>query len=525
MSTEAIPPAAAAAGPLAWLRRIFERDTAGEWIFPLVVLSALYFFDEFDTAAFGTLSPDIEKAFHLSDKTFVSLVTLNVAVVVLLAVPVGYLADRVKRTPLVVISGLVAGVFSLLTGFAPTVALITLARFGNGLGLLANGPIHNSLLADYYTPRARPGAFANHTNAVYIGGIVGPLLAGVLGYLFTWRAAFYVLIVPIVIVAFIATRLPEPVRGSHDRGTALVDPMALGQKPPAFRQAARILMSMKTLRYQYLGAVSLGAGLIPLVVYLALFYQRSFHIGPFGRGVFGALNAGATFLGVRHGGKRTPGWFAKGIGRPLRYAGLTLSVTGVGIALQAAAPWLALVIALGLATSYVIGYFFAPYYAVMALVSPARVRSLSFSFVAIFLVIGVLFFYATGLASVSDNVGIRAGIAVLAPFWILAGAILAYTERFVADDVNRALAMLTDGTEASTGPKAGDDSPDDPTGHVVSEGSPAAKPAANPAATKRATAKGAARKAAPTKAAVVKKAAKVDQASRAAARPRPRKQS
>ncbi|MBA2608854.1 MAG: hypothetical protein H0U92_07955, partial [Actinobacteria bacterium] len=42
------------------LRRRLERDTGGAPTVGLVVLSALYFFDEFDTAAFGVLAPDIE---------------------------------------------------------------------------------------------------------------------------------------------------------------------------------------------------------------------------------------------------------------------------------------------------------------------------------------------------------------------------------------------------------------------------------------------------------------------------------
>ncbi len=36
-----------------WLRRKFESDAKGEAVFPLLVLSALFFFDEFDTAAFA----------------------------------------------------------------------------------------------------------------------------------------------------------------------------------------------------------------------------------------------------------------------------------------------------------------------------------------------------------------------------------------------------------------------------------------------------------------------------------------
>src|SRR3954449_1749713 len=133
------------------LGKIRERlltDTGGVAIFALVALSLLYFFDEFDTAAFGVLAPDIERSFHLNDKQLVSIIVLNVSLVLLLAIPVSYLADRVRRTPLVVLSGLLAGVFSFATGIVGTVGLLVLVRFGNGLGLLANGSIHNSLLAD-----------------------------------------------------------------------------------------------------------------------------------------------------------------------------------------------------------------------------------------------------------------------------------------------------------------------------------------------------------------------------------------
>src|SRR4051794_37016342 len=155
--------------PVQWLRRRLEIDTNGVAIFALVVLCLLYFFDEFDTAAFFTLGPDIEKAFHLTDQKFVGLVVANVSLLLLLAIPVGYLADRVKRTTLVVISGVLAGVFSFGTGIVGSVALLTLVRFGNGLGLLANIPIHNSLLADYYPPETRGPVYGDHINAMYLG--------------------------------------------------------------------------------------------------------------------------------------------------------------------------------------------------------------------------------------------------------------------------------------------------------------------------------------------------------------------
>src|SRR3954453_9169920 len=145
--------------PLNAIRPKLQKPAPQMAMFGLIVLTLLYFFDEFDTAAFGVLAPDIEKTFHLTDQKFVSIVILNTSMVLLLAIPVSYLADRIKRTPLVVISGVLAGLFSFGTGIVGSVGLLTLMRFGNGLGLLANGSIHNSLLADYYAPETRGAVY------------------------------------------------------------------------------------------------------------------------------------------------------------------------------------------------------------------------------------------------------------------------------------------------------------------------------------------------------------------------------
>ena len=351
------------------LRSKFAADTKGEAIFPLAVLTALYFFDEFDTAAFATLAPDIKRSFDLTDEKFIGLVIINVSLVVLLAVPVGYLADRVSRVRLVVISGILAGSFSLLTGLATSVAMLTFARFGNGVGVLANVPIHNSLLSDYYTPNTRPSVFANHTNALYVGAIFGPAIAGVSGALFGWRAAFFVLFVPIAITTIVALRLVEPVRGATDKPGS---PAPEHLPPPKFRTACRTLWGIRTLRRTMLASIFLGAGLIPVAAYLPLFLEREFGLGPFARGAIGALNAAFTFVGVQQGGRLTPQWFAKGMQVPMQRVGLALGAVGPGLVLVAVSPWLVTTIAVGCVTSYLLGFFFAPLAAVQALVSPAR---------------------------------------------------------------------------------------------------------------------------------------------------------
>jgi branched-chain amino acid transport system ATP-binding protein len=422
--------------------RYFENVTSGVDTFPLIVLTLLFFFDEFDTGAFNVLAPNIKSAFHLSDKELVSLVILNLSVVLLLAIPVGFYADRLPRTKLVVIGGVLAGVFSFLTGVVGSVALLTLVRIGNGVGRLANEPIHTSLLADYYRPEDRPRTFAAHRNADPLGRVAGPALAGGIAVLFGWRVAFMVLIIPILITAFVALRLREPRRGGTDDPDAA--PEAEQERPVPFREATRMLFSVRTLKRQYWAWVFIGAGLIPLAAYLSLYLKDVYHLNELARGVVGATNAACTFAGVQMSGRWTSKWMTRGLGEPLKRAGLALAGVGVGLVFVAAAPWLGLALVLGFATSFVAGIFTPPFVTVQAFVSPARVRSFSFAFGLLFIVVGAwVLFIILGVANIADDHGIRWGIAATAPYWVIGGLILRSGHKFVATDTARALRNLS----------------------------------------------------------------------------------
>src|SRR5204863_7530371 len=136
------------------------------------------------------------------DRGFTTLVILNITVVLLAAVPIGHYGDRLPRTKIVVASALLAGVCSFATGaLAFGLALLVVFRIGNGVGLIANDPIHRSLLSDYYKPADRPAVFALHRNAQSLGAVVGPMVAGLAAVLLNWRAAFVALLVPILAMA------------------------------------------------------------------------------------------------------------------------------------------------------------------------------------------------------------------------------------------------------------------------------------------------------------------------------------
>src|SRR3954447_613115 len=427
--------------PLAWLRQKAEDVTSGMDTFPLVMLTTLFFFDEFDTAAFNVLAPNIRNAFGLSFTEFGLLVVANLTIVLLAAVPMGHYGDRLPRRKFVVAGAILAGICSFFTGLVSVLGLLVIVRLGNGIGRLVNDPIHSSLLADYYKPEDRPRVFGFHRNAVYIGTIVGSALAGLMTWLFgTYKAAFLVLIVPIVAAALYATRLKEPVRGATDDPEAAES--AEKEDPVPFAEASRTLFAVKTLRRQFAAWLFIGAGLVPLAWLLPLTLERVFHLGALERGLIGAVNAAATFAGIQLSSKRTIKWLAEGMGEPLKRAGVALSLVGVGIAILAFLP-LGMFVPVGIATSFVAGIFFPPFYTTQAFVSPARVRSLSYSFGALFIVAGVwLLYFLPGISAIADNDGMRWGLFATFPFWIIGGLILRSGHRFVADDTQRAMATL-----------------------------------------------------------------------------------
>ncbi|HEX2849074.1 MAG TPA: MFS transporter [Acidimicrobiales bacterium] len=444
---------------VAQLRGYFERIAGGLSTFPLWVLAALYFFDEFDTAAFGVLAPEIQDAFHLTDKAFGLVVVLNLSVILLLAVPVGYYGDRLPRTKLVVGGAVLAGVFSFATGFAGTLLLLILFRIGNGVGVLVNDPIHTSLLTDYYKPADRPLVFSTHRNSVRVAAIIGPLVAGGVAALFGWRAAFWVLIVPILLMAVIATRLREPVRGeTDDEDAALV---AEHERPVPLGRGVRMLFAVQTLRRQFIAWLFIGAGFIPLAFLVPLYFKRVFDVGPFERGVIGALGAAAALAGVQYGGRLTNRALARGMGEPIKLAGWSLAAVGPALVLFAIAPNVPIAVLFSIVANFVGGIFWSPFLTTQAFVSPARVRSLSFSFGSVFIAAGLWLLYYNPILNVAvipDHDGMRWGIASLLPYWIIGGAILWTAHKFVETDTRRALDVLTTTAELRRAREAANES-------------------------------------------------------------------
>jgi len=121
----------------------------------------------------------------------------------------GALADRYGRKPLLMITILVYSVGTLLSGAATGMWTLLAARAITGMGVGGEWAVAHALVGETVPPhvRGRYGSYLQSGSAFarFFATMVGNLLAPLIG----WRAAFMVSALPALIVVFIRSHMPE----------------------------------------------------------------------------------------------------------------------------------------------------------------------------------------------------------------------------------------------------------------------------------------------------------------------------
>ena len=413
--------------------------TAGAPALPLLVLFGLNLVDEFDRVAFGVLTPEIRNAFGLTDSEVVAIGSLAAVIVLVAALPIGYLADRVKRVRLSALAALVWGSMTILTGAAPIVAVLFLARLGAGLGRIVNEPVHASLLSDYYEPKTHPRVFAFHRLANPLG-LTSALIIGALATVWDWRLVFFGLAVPTFVLVLSLLKLREPLRGESVDAEMAAEASTVESVP--FGEARRQLFAVRTLRRLWAGIFLLGIGAITLSQVITLFFEKEYGFGPTGRGVVAFLSGLGIVAGLFLGQRLAAAALAEN--RPdklARYNGMSFMGLGAGLMAMALAPWSAVSAALVLLACIGLGAYQPNYFPLVGLVCPPRVRSQGFAWAIVFLGCGGLL--SPVIAAIGDSdAGYRVAITVLSGLLIVGGVLAFSAFRFVRRDIDQAVATL-----------------------------------------------------------------------------------
>ena len=418
-------------------RRFFEEMSGGEALFPLIVLVGLNCVNQLDQTAFAVLGPDIRRSFDLSNQGYLTLVALTQLGGLLLAVPLAYYSDRLQRVAIAVVGAAVWGVFGIVTGLSVSILMLVIARSGAGLGRAVITPSHNSLLSDYYPPEVRADVFGFHSIGLALGAFIGPVFGGLLAHYYGWRLPFFVFTVPTIVFVILGIQLHEPGRGHWERAAAGASAAVIGtdEIPPSFAESVRILWKVGTLRRIWYSLPFLAASFIGLLTLTSLYYEQVFHLGDFQRGVVSACAEPAQIVAILLGIPLAARLMLRDPGLGMRL----LAVLGTIIAgcwtLFALAPNLGVAIAMNIAVSGLSSLLVPGIYASLSLTIPPKVRALGFSMAALFIVPGLLALYIVG--GIADAYGIRAGLLIVAPIFLIGAWILSSGSFYVRSDINR----------------------------------------------------------------------------------------
>jgi MFS family permease len=188
----------------------------GKIWFALAVLFAINLLNFYDRLILGAVGEALRKDWELTDIQLGWLGTAFILLYAIIGVPLGRWADRGNRSR--ILAGGVAA-WSVLTaacGLARNYWQMFGLRLAVGVGEATCAPAANSLIGDLFPARMRATALSIFMLGLPIGHTLCYPISGYMAYNFSWRAAFYVAMVPGLLCAIGALMIREPLRGATE---------------------------------------------------------------------------------------------------------------------------------------------------------------------------------------------------------------------------------------------------------------------------------------------------------------------
>ncbi len=354
--------------------------------YALVVLAVVYMFNFVDRQILSILLPAIRDEFQVGD-TILGLLTGTAFALfyVILGIPIARLADRVNRRNLIALAVAVWSGMTALSGFAANIWQLTLARVGVGIGEAGCSPPAHSMIADYYPPEQRSSAMGFYTLGISAGIMLAYLAGGWVAQNIGWRAAFLIVGVPGLLLAFIVRfTIREPERGASEQRRD-------SGEQPELMVVARFLFSRRSFLY-----MSVAAGLSAFVGYAMINFLPSFIVRSFGMQVaelgfwLGIIYGIAGGFGFFMGGFLADHLGRSGHRRALSFIGLAVFITvffNIAVFLSTSAFWCLCLLVMPTVTSNV---YLAPVLSQTQSLVSLRMRAVASSFVLLIInVIGL----------------------------------------------------------------------------------------------------------------------------------------
>src|ERR1700682_636250 len=196
----------------------------------LAVLALINFVNFVDRQAVPPLVPLIRDEFNLTSTQISYLQVVLQGVLALGSIPFGFFADRFNRSRIIAGGVIFWSFATIFTSHVHTFTMLLLARAFVGMGEAAYAPAAQSMISGAFPHESRARAQAIFASGMLIGGTAGQALAGIIGQTLGWRATFYVIGIPGLLLSFVILGLAEPPRGPRSE----VVPITRLIRVPAF---------------------------------------------------------------------------------------------------------------------------------------------------------------------------------------------------------------------------------------------------------------------------------------------------
>ncbi len=421
--------------------------------FVLAMLVVVYVFNFLDRQIVTILAEPIKLDLGLSDTQIGLMTGLAFAVFyTVLGIPIARLADRANRTTIITSALVIWSGMTALCGMAQNFAQMLAARIGVGVGEAGCSPPAHSLIADYYPAESRASAMSIYALGIPIGSILGLLAGGWIAEFYGWRAAFFIVGLPGILLA-VAFKLTvrEPLRGLSD-GTS----GAATEQPP-LRETLPVLLKNRTIMHMAMGGAMTSFVGYGLGQWLPAFFIRVHEMGIaetatyFGL-VLGVASAIGTLLGgniadrLARRDKRMYAWVPA--------AGVLAAFPFYVFALMNDSPYLA--IAVLVVPSLLNSLWLGPAFGTIQNIAPTRMRALASAVVLFILniiglglgpfLVGVL---SDALEGSFPGEGLRWAILIATGAYFWAGAHFLLAARSLRGDLQRAGATSTASTSTT----------------------------------------------------------------------------
>lgn len=408
--------------------------------------------ENLEGASLGVLAPDIRDSFGVSDGVIVFVSAASSAFIVLGALPMGWLADRYRRPPIIAAAAVVFSFFVFLSGLAVNAFTLFLARLGVGVAKSSNTTVHPSLIADAYPIGVRGRLSGANLGSGLLIGAISPALVGAIATLAGgpdgWRWAFFILGLPALVLAFFALRIPEVPRGQFEMKDVLGEVIDSRPTPMSVESVFARLKQIRTFHHTLIAFAALGFGLFTGPILQGLYVEEQFDLDALERGLLGSFGGLLALCVLPFAARGYDARFRKDPAKALRLVGLLIIPVAVVVPIQYSMPNALTFALVGVVAQVLLFTAFTMVGPVLQSITPYRLRGMGAALGSLY----IFFIGATGGALLSafltDAVGPKGAVLILmVPSSIVGGLMLVRSSSFIKNDMSLVVAELQEEME------------------------------------------------------------------------------